>query len=102
MFKKLMNLLFGRKKNTVTYSIEDIGDNDAVWYQSYFEIYCSKCDEEAPIKHDYSDHRYPRTCPHCNANMLNATNRGYDVAMKMYHKIAENQEILTKLFKKEV
>ena len=102
MFNKLINLLFGRKKDTVTYSIENIGDNDGVWYQRYFEIYCSKCDEEAPMKHDYSDHYYLRTCPHCNARMLNATNRGYDDAMTKYHKITENPEIRAKLFKKEV
>lgn len=102
MFNKLKNFLFGRKKDTDTYSIEDIGDNDAVWYQSYFEIYCSKCDEEAPMKHNHSDYYYLKTCPHCTARMLNATTRGYDDAMTKYHKITANPEIAAKLFKKEV
>lgn len=100
MFNKLINFLFGRNKDT--YSIEDIGDNDAVWYQRYFEIYCSKCGEEAPMKHNHSGYYYTRTCPHCTARMLNATTRGYDDAMAKYHKIIENPEIRAKLFKKEV
>ena len=99
MFNKLKNFFFGRK-DTVTYSIEDIGDNDGVWYQRYFEIYCSKCGEEAEMKGDRSDYYYTRTCPHCNARMLNATTRGYDDAMTKYDKITENPEIKAKLFKK--
>ena len=91
MFNKLMNFFFGRKKD-----IHSIEDNVAVWYQKYFEIYCSKCKREA--RRMSNRYLYEKRCPFCKARMLNASTRGYDDAMKKYDKIIRDPEMKSRVF----
>lgn len=92
---KLFDFVFRRAEPK-----EDDGTLYAEWYQSYFEIYCSNCHEEAIMKSDCSDYYYHKKCPHCGATMRNATTLGYGVAITQYYKKKRKMEERNKKMKR--